>query len=216
MSPASLPANKSLTYIVGHRNPDADAICSAIAYAAFKEARGQSGFVAARCGNSNARIDAILGRFNQPLPLYLSDVTPRVRDVMVQDVISVQESATCAEALELIESRDIRVLPVVSGDRRLVGTVSNRDAIGARLEVLDGDSPPPAIQVTGGGSYLSHSDRRLHVVLPAAPPADAARLRVRWPSGIVQDVEVSGADREVCIVEAGELPPPASPSGGAS
>lgn len=99
---------------------------------------------------------------------------------------------------------------------RLVGTVSNRDAIGARLEVLDGDSPPPAIQVTGGGSYLSHSDRRLHVVLPAAPPADAARLRVRWPSGIVQDVEVSGADREVCIVEAGELPPPASPSGGAS
>ncbi len=124
MSPASTPANKPLTYIVGHRNPDADAICSAIAYAAFKEARGQTGFVAARCGNSNARIDAILSRFNQPLPLYLSDVTPRVRDVMVQDVISVQESATCAEALELIESRDIRVLPVVAGDRRLVGTVS--------------------------------------------------------------------------------------------
>ena len=46
-----VPANP--TYIVGHRNPDADSICSAIAYAAFKEARGEAGYIAARCGNSS-------------------------------------------------------------------------------------------------------------------------------------------------------------------
>lgn len=103
---------------------------------------------------------------------------------------------------------------------RLVGTVSNRDAVGARLEILGGDVSPPAIQVTGGGSYLSHSDRRIHVVLPAAPPgadpARGARLRVRWPSGVVQEVDVPDAERELCIVEAGESPPPESRSGGAS
>ena len=64
------------TYVVGHRNPDADAICSAIGYASFKEARGDKGYIAARCGNSNARIDTILSRFRQPLPHYLSDVSP--------------------------------------------------------------------------------------------------------------------------------------------
>ena len=112
------------TYIVGHRNPDADAICSAIAYAAYKAQRGDQGYVAARCGNSNARIDTILARFHQPLPLYLSDVSPRVRDLMVGNVISVGENATCAEALELIDRHDIRLLPVTSPKRGIVGTVS--------------------------------------------------------------------------------------------
>ena len=116
--------NQATTYIVGHKNPDADAICSAIAYAAFKEARGFTGYVAARCGNSNARIDTILARFNQPLPLYLSDVTPRVRDVMVTNVVSVGQNATCAEALELIDRHDVRVLPVVTDEHRVIGSVS--------------------------------------------------------------------------------------------
>ncbi|PTY07544.1 putative manganese-dependent inorganic diphosphatase [Opitutaceae bacterium EW11] len=118
-SPSATP-----TYIVGHKNPDADAICSAIAYAALKEAKGIDGYVAARCGNSNARIDTILQRFHQPLPTYLSDVTPRVRDLMVQDVVTVSASATCAEALELIDEHDVRILPVITDDRRVIGSVS--------------------------------------------------------------------------------------------
>ena len=112
------------TYVVGHKNPDADAICSAIAYAAYKTQRGEQGYIAARCGNSNARIDTILARFHQPLPLYLSDVSPRVRDLMTTDVVSVPETATCAEALELIDRHDIRLLPVLSPRRGIVGTVS--------------------------------------------------------------------------------------------
>lgn len=112
------------TYVIGHRNPDADAICSAIAYAALKEAKGERGYVAARCGNSNARIDTILRKFNQPLPFYLSDVSPRVHDLMTPDVVSVPESATCAEALELIDRHAIRILPVVGADRKICGSVS--------------------------------------------------------------------------------------------
>src|SRR5690606_33171617 len=95
MSP---PASTPPTYVIGHKNPDADAICSAIAYAAFKTQRGEPGYVAARCGNTNARIDTILQRFNQPLPLYLSDVSPRVRDLMITDVVHTHDGATCAEA----------------------------------------------------------------------------------------------------------------------
>jgi manganese-dependent inorganic pyrophosphatase len=121
-APFALPSNT--TYVIGHRNPDADAICSAIAYAALKEARGEKSHVAARCGNSNARIDTILGRFRHPLPVYLSDVWPRVRDLMEPGVVTVPENATCAEALELIDRHDVALLPVVDAAGRVVGTIS--------------------------------------------------------------------------------------------
>ena len=116
------PANP--IYVIGHRNPDADSICSAIAYAAYKEARGEAGYVAARCGNSNARIDAILERFKTPLPHYLSDVFPRVRDMMVRQPLAVQEDVTCAEALRIIDRHGITYLPVVSDKQRAVGSIT--------------------------------------------------------------------------------------------
>lgn len=122
-SAPALPASAN-TYIVGHKNPDTDAICSAIAYAAYKEAIGEQGYIAARCGNSNARIDTVLARFQQPLPVYLSDVTPRVRDLMIRKVYSVEAGATCAEALELIEHHDIRILPVLGANQHVQGTIS--------------------------------------------------------------------------------------------
>jgi len=116
------PANP--IYVIGHRNPDADSICSAIAYSAYKEARGEAGYVAARCGNSNARIDAILERFQTPLPHYLSDVFPRVRDMMVRQPLAVREDVTCAEALRIIDQHGITYLPVVSDQQQAVGSIT--------------------------------------------------------------------------------------------
>jgi len=112
------------TFVIGHRNPDVDSICSAIGYAAYQRARGDETYVPARCGNTNARIDAILRRFNVPAPIFVGDVTPRVRDIMVSEVISVGPDQTCAEALELIDQHDIRVLPVLGPQQRLLGSVS--------------------------------------------------------------------------------------------
>ncbi len=112
------------TYIIGHKNPDADAICSALAYAAFKEASGQPGFKPARCGNSNARIDAILGRFGAALPEFVGDVIPRIEDIMHRDPYKVRMDDTCARALELLDLHDVRALPVVGDDGRLEGYVS--------------------------------------------------------------------------------------------
>ena len=120
----STASSANPTFVIGHRNPDADSICAAIGYAAYKEARGLHGYVPARAGNSNARIDAILQRFRQPLPVLLTDVTPRVRDVMVTDVFTIPQDATCAEALEIIDEHDVRTLPVLAPDQRVVGTVS--------------------------------------------------------------------------------------------
>lgn len=114
--------------VIGHRNPDADAICSAIAYARYKNehpARSRElTYEAARCGNSNARIDAILKRFQVPLPSFVGDVTPRLSDVMTRDLVTVGAGATCAEILELIHRHDIQAVPVVDDKGVLQGVVS--------------------------------------------------------------------------------------------
>ena len=111
-------------FILGNKNPDADAICSAIAYEAYKHAVGETEYTAARCGNSNARIDAILERFNLPLPQFIGDVTPRVENIMHSKVRSVTKDSTCAEALELIDKYDVRALPVVDEAGHLEGLIS--------------------------------------------------------------------------------------------
>ncbi|MDQ8205350.1 putative manganese-dependent inorganic diphosphatase [Pelagicoccus sp. SDUM812003] len=113
-----------ITYVIGHKNPDADSICSAIAYANLKSLQGQRGFIPARCGNTNARIDTILSKFNQPTPLFVGDVSPRVKDIMVKKVVKTRQNATLSEALQLIDEHDVRVLPVVTEDNILKGFVS--------------------------------------------------------------------------------------------
>ena len=116
--------SKNPVYIFGHKNPDADSICSSIAYEAFKHATGNLEFVAARCGNSNQRIDTILDYFNCPLPQFIGDVTPRVQDIMRSEVRSITKKNTCYEALEKIDKHDIRALPVVDQDNRVEGLLS--------------------------------------------------------------------------------------------
>ena len=100
--------------VIGHRNPDTDSICSAIGYAEFKRRTGMPGAVAARCGDTNERIDFVLNSFGVAAPRFVSDVSPKVRDVMARDVVSVGPKATVAEALGIMEDRGIRVLPVLN------------------------------------------------------------------------------------------------------
>jgi len=99
--------------VIGHRNPDTDAICSALGYAEFKRRTGLPGAIAARCGDTNERIDFVLETFGVPAPRFVADVAPKVRDVMVTDVVSVPCSATVAQALGVMDEKNIRVLPVL-------------------------------------------------------------------------------------------------------
>lgn len=117
-------SEQDFTYIIGHKNPDADAICSAIAYANLKILQGHKGYIPARCGNTNARIDTILQKFSQPTPLFVGDVSPLVKDIMMRNVVHINEEATLFEALELIDKHDVRVLPVTNTNKELQGYVS--------------------------------------------------------------------------------------------
>lgn len=113
-------------YIIGHKNPDADSICSAIAYADLKEKLGYTNYIAARCGNINIRIRTILEHFNVPVPHFIGDVTPRLHDIMipVEKVALLKPQSTYAEALSVMDDLDIRSLPVVDESNTLLGQIS--------------------------------------------------------------------------------------------
>ncbi|MBX3731210.1 MAG: putative manganese-dependent inorganic diphosphatase [Verrucomicrobiae bacterium] len=110
--------------VIGHRNPDTDAICSAIGYAEFKRRTGTPNAIAARCGEVNQRTDFVLREFGVPPPRFIPDVSPRVRDVMQGNVISVPPRTSVVEALATMDERNIRVLPVLDADRRCLGLLS--------------------------------------------------------------------------------------------
>jgi hypothetical protein len=83
-------------------------------------------------------------------------------------------------------------------DVKLIGRKSNRDGIGALVEVTAGGRTQRA-ERTGGSGYLSQNEARMHFGLGAATKAD--RIVVRWPSGIEQTLENVAADRVVTIEE---------------
>ncbi len=112
------------TYIIGHKNPDVDSICSALAYADFKTAIGEKNFCAARCGNSNARIDRVLGKFGATLPKFIGDVRLSAGNIMKTDFIKMPQDASCFSVMGAIDKHDLRSIPIIDPDGILLGEIS--------------------------------------------------------------------------------------------
>lgn len=112
------------TIVIGHRNPDMDSICSAMGYAELKRLTGMTNVIAARAGATNERIDFVLEKFGFAPPQLINDLSPQVCDVMQPRVISVGSHTTVYEALQLIETKRLRGLPVVDGNNRCLGLLS--------------------------------------------------------------------------------------------
>lgn len=118
------------TIVIGHRNPDMDSVCSAVAYAALKKTLGTGGVRAARAGALNERITFVLEKFGVPQPDFLPDVTPRVRDAMVTDYICTSPEQPVCEALALMEEHRLRALPVTDGNKVFRGVISENKLLG--------------------------------------------------------------------------------------
>jgi len=112
------------TLIIGHKNPDMDAICSAICYAEFKSLSGQAPAQAGRCGNTNQRIDYALKRFGFEAPDFLSDVRPQVGDVMETDVVCARHDEPVFEAFGRLGDQRFRGLPVIDARGGCLGLIS--------------------------------------------------------------------------------------------
>lgn len=121
-------ADKRTVYVVGHRNPDTDSICSAIAYSRLKNALGDgNSYVATRAGQINAETEYVLSRFSADIPVYLNNIGTRVKDMEIRKVPGVDKGLSLKKAWELMDEINAVTLPIVSEDNKLEGIITIQD-----------------------------------------------------------------------------------------
>ncbi|NBC29211.1 MAG: CBS domain-containing protein [Spirochaetes bacterium] len=118
-------ADETPLVVVGHKNPDTDSVCSAIAYARFKESTG----VAAtpfRAGNLNTQTRFVLDRFDCPSPELLTDLYPKLTDIMIpeEQLLLLTPDDPLSAAARIILDNDFSFLPIVDRNNVCVGKVT--------------------------------------------------------------------------------------------
>ena len=141
-----LPAKKRKVLVIGHKNPDTDSICSAIAYAQLKNTLYDGGYKAARAGEINQETRYVLERFGMETPKLYEDVSAQVEDIDIRNVKGAPESVTIHSALVRMRDEQVSTLPVVSEDQRLLGLVTTNhlavSSMDATSETLANASTP--------------------------------------------------------------------------
>ncbi|MBO4852801.1 MAG: CBS domain-containing protein, partial [Schwartzia sp.] len=128
--------NAKPVYVIGHRNPDTDSICSAIAYAALKQTGGEKA-IAARAGQVNAETQYALDYFKADAPMLLSDLYPRVKDIMLECHTVVKETDSLRYLGSVLQKNNLRSVPVTDDDGRMVGIVTVSDLAQRYFEELN-------------------------------------------------------------------------------
>jgi manganese-dependent inorganic pyrophosphatase len=198
------------TIVIGHKNPDMDSICSAIAYAELKRKLGAPDVIAARAGNTNERIDLVLQKFGVPAPEFLSDVSATVADVMETEVISLAHDSSIYQAMNSIEKKRIRGLPVVDADNRCLGLLSGWNV--NQYLFPHREEAPTSREIFGSITDIVHSfdgefvaggpdDTRKKVTLMVAAMSQAS-FGERLRSNHAQEVILFVGDREEIQLDA--------------
>ena len=111
----------SPTFVIGHRNPDTDAICSAIGYAAFLRATRDPEAQAACCGELTVRTAWVLQTAGLPTPRLIMDVRPTAATICRKDVFTASVDDTFLSVYRKMLEHKVRALPVVDADHKLLG-----------------------------------------------------------------------------------------------
>lgn len=129
--------NQDRTYVIGHRNPDTDSICSAIAYAELKNnLAGDSCYHARRAGQISQETAFVLNRFGVTPPAYLADVRTQVKDIEYRKVEGISYDMSLRRAWERMTENNLVTLPVLEG-RKLEGLITIGDITKAYMDVRD-------------------------------------------------------------------------------
>lgn len=125
------------TWIIGHKNPDTDSICAAIAYADLKNKTEEGVFEAKRAGQVNEETQYVLDYFHVEAPEYVSDVGAQVKDIAYRRTEGVSSHISIKRAWELMKQLDVVSLPVTDPANHLEGIVVTGDIATSYMDVLD-------------------------------------------------------------------------------
>lgn len=129
---------KRKVYIIGHKNPDTDSICSAIAYANLKNKISNVCHEARRAGQVNGETEFVLKRFGKQAPIYLPDVRPQVKDTEVKEVPGLPSELSLKRAWDLMRAKQFTTSPILK-DKMLEGLITISDIATSDMDVYDSE-----------------------------------------------------------------------------
>lgn len=130
---------KEKIYITGHRNPDSDSICSAIAYSEYKNLGAGMNTVPVRLGKINMETQFILDYFGFKAPKLLETVRLSVGDLKYDKVKPIEAGTSLKIALDIMGKKNLTSMAVADENGRLKGLISISDIIKTYIDVWDGD-----------------------------------------------------------------------------
>lgn len=119
-------------YIVGHKNPDTDSICSALSYANLKQLQGIPA-IPCRLGPLNEETKYVLKKFGLENPLLLKDARSQLRDIDLDDATCVSTQTSMKQAWDLLFNARNKSLFVKGEDDKLTGIVSTSNLASPRM-----------------------------------------------------------------------------------
>ena len=195
-------------YVIGHQNPDTDAICSAIGNAEFLRTHGEPDAVAARCGEMTLRTSWVLEKAGVPEPVLIHDVTPTAGTICRRDVISVSPDDTFLTAYRRMTENSLQTIPVIDADHNLYGLLRYFDLLSllmplnmTEMNVRSVFSSLSNIATTIDGKCLTgetlseEETQNILLVGASSEPSVRTRLANYKRKGIVRDLIVICGDR---------------------
>ena len=132
-----MPKAAHKVVVIGHRNPDTDSICSAIAYAELKNKTSSLVCEPRRAGRMNQETEFVLKKFGVTPPRMCTDVNPKIRDVDFREMPGINGSTSLRKAWEIMRDKQIDTLPITDADNELLGLITVKDIATANMDVFD-------------------------------------------------------------------------------
>ena len=129
---------KRTVCVTGHKNPDTDSICSAIAYAYLKNQMDDGcSYVATRAGQVNGETQFVLDYFHMDQPLFLDNIGTRVKDMEIREVPGVKTRMSIKNACTLMRGQNVFTLPITDEQNHLHGLITINDIAKSYMEEYD-------------------------------------------------------------------------------
>lgn len=130
--------NQEKIFVIGHKNPDTDSICSAIAYADIKNRTSQKvKYVPKRAGQINEETEYVLNRFGMQPPGYLSNIGTQVKDMDIRVSPDADKSMSLKNAWDLMMEKSIVSLPIRDKEGQLEGLITIGDIAKTYMDTTD-------------------------------------------------------------------------------
>ena len=124
------------TYVIGHKNPDTDSICSAIAYAHLKKEITGERYSARRAGQINEETQYVLKRFQMRAPKLLPDVKLQLQAAEINKIEGCGPNVSIKRAWELLKEQKMKTLPILENDE-LLGIITAGDIASSYMDIYD-------------------------------------------------------------------------------